>query len=135
MMNEIEYIDFQKQKGSHLTKNALAVATYKDKTHKIYRIALNVYASQIVMDKKLDCVRIAINKLTSQRFLVFTKGVGLTFPTHTRKGQINISCKDMCVYLRNTFGMREDEVSLWISDDLSQTNDIATFEIRKQKEL
>ena len=134
-VSDIEYIDFKKDRYSRSRDdNHIFLRNYDPNKEKgNYEIRMNEKITNLILSKKVEFVRVARNKITGQKYLVFTKDsscLPISMPTSKRK-VVAIFSKQMLQCLRNLIGLTEHEQKCWVSEDISNSEDILTIEIKR----
>ena len=137
-MNEIEFVYFKKARrggGGGTDGHHISVSVSRpDAKSPSYRINTNKVVTKMILDKGCEFCCIGKNNLTGQKYLVFNHDQENGFPICTPTGKnpnVVVYSKEMTSYIKNLLNMKEDESSVWVSDDLSNTNDIVTLEIKR----
>jgi hypothetical protein len=139
-MNEIEFVYFKKAGrggGNGRSVDGHHIYVYVSKPgakSPSYRISTNKVVTKMIIDKGCEFCCIGKNNLTGQKYLVFNKdnenGFPISMPTGKNPSVI-IYSKTMAEFIKNILNMKDDEASVWVSDDLSNTQDVVTLEIKR----
>ena len=138
-MNEIEFVYFKKAgrggSGRAVDGHHISVCVSKpDAKSPSYRINTNKVVTKMILDKGCEFCCIGKNNLTGQKYLVFNKdkenGFPICMPTD-KNPNIVVYSKQMTEYIKNILNMKENESSVWVSDDLSNSQDVVTLEIKR----
>lgn len=100
----------------------------KKQTVRVYgnRISISSDIVEEISNAGMTHIRLANNSLTGEWFIVFTKGVGLTF-IYNKSHAIVVNCKEMFAFLTKVGIKPNTDYSP--SDNRSNIDDVYTYKI------
>lgn len=118
---DFKFIDFTSKKK----ESKAEVGAYAYPKTSVFNVVFSRKVSDIVNLKNLDNIRVRIDTLTDDVFVVFCNNKD-SLKVKRNGGRISSSSKDLYMYLTDGYihGM-----SFHLSDDLSNSNEYATFKI------
>ena len=119
---DFKFIDFTSKK--RVSKSEDGAYAYPKTS--VFNVAFSRKVSDIVNLKKLDNIRVRIDTLTDEVFVVFCNNKDSLEVRRNNSGKIFSLSKDLYMYLTDGYihGM-----SFHLSDDLSNSNEYAAFKI------
>ena len=118
IMDTIKFYDFAPTKRRAKKQN---VRVYGN------RISISSDIGKEISNAGMTHIRLANNPLTGEWFIVFTKGVGLTF-IYNKSHAIVVNCKEMFAFLTAEVGIKPN-TDYSLSDNRSNIDDVYTYKI------
>lgn len=139
--SEIKFIDISPRSGripdGYISVTHRTKGTEEGKCNCVYQTTFNTQTSQYILDKGCKFVRIGINQLTSETFIVFSrKAERFAKPINVNAEYKNIviASKAVTEELLKVSDLQPNEHGNYygyirISADLSRTDEVATYKI------
>ena len=142
-INTMTFIEFEATKGGSRIRSGKYIVASKleNRQHKIYRVGISRDVAKIIRAKDLTHYRIGLNEFTNEVFLIFCKNAlgRIVFQSAKKHGDgtryLAINSKAFCDWLGKhyTLGAEYKRVYFMLSDDMSNSNDYATFKIESKQ--